>query len=443
MMRRALLAVVLVLGACTPPIAEPSPTASPTPSGSSPSALTVRATGTLVRSEATRAAADLEAAKRGAAALAAFDAAIFGQLASRDGNLVFSPYSIATALAMTRDGAVGKTREEMDGVLRASTAGDLDAAFNALDRALAKRPGSYPFGNTTVPLELGTANQLFVQRDFELAKAYLDTLASYYGAGVGVVDYHQAREDARRTINGWVSDRTKTRIPELIPQGVLNDLTRLVLVNAVYFKAKWQIPFSKPATAAAPFHRLDGTDARAQMMRLGSLPSLLYAHAPDFQVVSLPYVGGLSMVLVVPDAGKFAAVQSQMSDGATVAGALALTSRKAVDLSMPRFEFRSTAMLRDTLGKLGMPLAFTERADFSAMSPREKMLVQEVAHEAFIAVDEEGTEAAAATAVIAGVTGAPSEVVQLTVDRPFFFFIRDDETGAVLFTGRVMDPTAR
>ncbi len=447
-MRRALLAAVLVLGACTPPVAEPSPPAtpasSPVPSGpSAPSTLTVRATGTLIRSDAVRAAADLDAAKRAASALAAIDADLFSQLSKRDGNVVLSPYSIATALAMTRDGAVGKTREQMDAVLHADIAGDLDVSFNALERTLAKRPGSHPFGSTTVPLELGTANQVFAQRDAEIAKAYLDQLATYFGAGMGVVDYVRAREDARKTINQWVSDRTKARIPDLIPQGALNELTRLVLVNAVYLKAKWQLPFSKPATAAAPFHRLDGTDARVQMMRLGSLPSLLYARASEFQSVSLPYVGGLSMIVVVPDAGKFASVQSSVGDTATVRGILNMSSRQAVSFAMPKFEFRAKTMLKDTLSALGMPLAFTEAADFSAMSPTERFLIQDVAHEAFISVDEDGTEAAAATAVFVGATGAPQNIVELTVDRPFLFFIRDDETGAVLFSGRVLDPTAK
>lgn len=458
MMRRALLAVALVLAACTPPVAEPSPTVAPTSSpgssaSSGPSALTVRATGTQIRSDAARAGADLEAARRAAQAISALDADLLRQLAKRDGNLIISPYSIAAALAMTRDGAAGKTREEMDAVLHAALAGDLDAAFNSLDRTLAKPPGSYPFGNTTVPLELGTANQLYGQRDSEFGKAFLDQLATYYGAGLGVVDYKDAtaREDARKQINAWVSDRTKTRIPELIPQGVLNDLTRLVLVNAIYLKAKWQLPFDKGSTSAAPFHRLDGTDVQMQLMRAFSTPSLPYMRAPQFQAVSLPYVGGLSMTLVVPDAGQFAFVQGLLGDPGSVSSVLNATSsaeangraRRAIHVKMPKFEFRSSAMLKDTLTALGMRLAFTDGADFSAMSPREKLLIQEVAHQAFISVDEDGTEAAAATAVIAGATGLPSDIVELTVDRPFFFFIRDDETGAVLFTGRVLDPTAR
>lgn len=425
--------VVLVLGACTPPVAEPTPL---------PSGPTVRAVGQLVRSDAARAAADIDVAKRAAKGLAAFDAELYAQLTKKKGNIVYSPYSVAVALAMTRAGAAGTTREQMDAVLHTAAIGDLDLGFNAIDRALAKRPGSYPFGNSTVPLELGQANQLWSQRETEIARAYLDELATNYGSGVGVADFVRAREQARREINAWVSDRTRSRIPELIKDGVLNDLTRFVLANAIYLKAKWQMPFEKSLTAAAPFHRLDGTDARVQLMRIPTTPSLPYARAGGYQAVSLPYVGGLSMVVLVPDAGSFASVEASLRDGGRLGQAIDLPSRKAVRLALPRFTFRTAAMLKDPLEQLGMPIAFTDRADFSGIAPKERLLLQAVVHEAFIAVDEEGTEAAAATAVIGGLTSAPSEIVELTVDRPFLFFIRDDETGAILFMGRVVDPSA-
>jgi serpin B len=375
--------------------------------------------------------------------LAAFAADLYGEIAKRDGNLVFSPYSVAIALAMTRAGAAGATREEMDKVLHAALAGDVDAGLNALDQTLVARARDYPFGNTTVPLELGTANELFVQRDFEIASAYLDRLATYYGAGVGIVDYVGAREAARKTINDWVSDRTKARIPQLIPQGVLDETTRLVLTNAAYLKAKWQLPFAKAATTTAPFHRLDGGDVQVQLMHQATLPNWLYARGAGYQAVSIPYVGGLSMVLVVPDAGAFSSVEAILRDPTRLARTTALSERRAVRLAMPRFEFRTSAALKAALSRLGMPIAFTESADFSGITSREPLRIQDVAHEAFISVDEEGTEAAAATAAIVGLTGMPSDIIDLTIDRPFFFFVRDDDTGAIVFMGRVLDPIAR
>ena len=419
-MTRILLVIALLAGACAAPVTAAE----------------------FLRADLPRVAADTAAAKRAAGAIAEFDASLYTQLAKKPGNILASPYSIATALAMARAGAAGTTRQQMDAVLHTASAGDLDAAFNSLDQLLAKRNGTYPLGDKTVPLELGTANQLFAQKDAQIVQAYLDGLAKYYGTGVAIVDYTNAREEARKTINAWVSDRTKTRIPELIPQGVLNEFTRLVLVNAIYLKAKWLLPFEKTLTQGAPFHRLDGTTSTMQLMRGGSPSNRLYARGAGYQSVSLPYVGGLSMVLVVPDAGSFDAVQSSLADPAKLRAAFEPSARSAVQLAMPKFTFRTKTALKETLIALGMPIAFTDQADFSGMSVKEKFLIQDVLHEAFIAVDEDGTEAAAATAVVVGTTSLPVNVVQLTVDRPFLFAIRDDETGAILFMGRVLDPNA-
>ena len=421
-MTRALLAVLLLVTACAP---QPAAAAQ------------------FVRADLPRAAADLASAKRAAGAVAEFNAALFTHLAKESGNVVFSPYSVATALAMTRDGAKGTTRQQMDGVLHASTAGDLDAAFNSLDQLLAKRNGTYPFGDKTVTLELGTANQVFAQKDAQIVQAYLDGLAKYFGTGVAIVDYVNAREQARKTINAWVSDRTKARIPELVVPGVLNEMTRLVLVNAIYFKAKWQVPYEKTLTAPAPFHRLDGTTVNAPLMHSQrSTQDLPYARGAAYQSVSVPYIGGLSMVFIVPDAGSFTSVASGFSDPAKLRAATDLTSRATMRLVIPKFQFRTKTMLKDVLAQMGMPIAFTDQADFSLMSTAEKFVIADVAHEAFISVDEEGTEAAAATAVFMEAASAPLNVVELTVDRPFLFAIRDDETGAILFMGRVVDPAA-
>lgn len=372
-------------------------------------------------------------------AVDAFATDLYAVLARDEGNLVFSPYSAAVALAMTRAGAVGETARQMDAVLHAELVDDLDAAFNAVEQALAERPGEYPLGDQTVELELATANQLWGQLGYEFDQAFLDRLAAHYGAGMQVVDYVEEREEARRAINDWAADRTRDRIPELVPAGVLNELTRLVLTNAIYLKAPWLHPFAEGATEAAPFHRLDGSEVTAELMSLGA--RLRFGRGSGYEAVELPYVAGeLTMTVIAPDEGEFESFEDGL-DAARVGEMLDGLGDAQVRLRLPRFEFRTQAALKPALSELGMPIAFSEQADFSAMSPSgADLLIQEVLHEAFISVDEEGTEAAAATAVIAGVTSAPQLNVDLTVDRPFIFLIRDRETGATLFMGRVLDP---
>jgi serpin B len=396
----------------------------------------------LVKSDVVRATPDPKLAASAAAAIAALSADLYRELGATSGNLCCSPYSVQIALAMARVGAVGKTRDEMDRVLHASAASDLDSAINALDQELAKRTGTYPYGDKTVELELSPANQLFGQRGSTFEQPFLDRLAAMYGAGMRIVDYvsASAREQARVEINKWVSERTHDRIPELIKQGVLNELTRLVITNALYFKGKWASPFTKSLTAAAPFHRLDGSTSQAQLMSL-SARSLGYAEGKGYTAMLLPYVGGVSMLVIAPDTGSFAPVEGRLKDGSLLPEITGGIKRDAgIRLRMPKFTFRSQNALRPALSALGMPTAFSDRAEFSGISKADRMQIQDVVHEAFIAVDEEGTEAAAATAVIFGVTSAPSKTVDLTIDRPFLFAIRDDATGAILFLGRVVDP---
>jgi len=393
----------------------------------------------VVRSDAERATASAEAGQATAGSVEEFGADLYALLAQREGNLVFSPYSVAVALAMTRAGAEGETAAQMDAVLHADQASDLHGGFNAIEQALATRPGEYPMGDGRVTLELATANQLWGQRGYEFDAAFLDTLAAKYGAGLRLVDYVEATEEARTTINEWVSEQTRERIPELIPQGVIDTMTRLVLTNAIYLNAPWQHPFSEGATSPAPFHLIDGGEVQAQLMSLSG--SLAYASGDGYEAVELPYVGGsLAMLVVVPNGGAFAGVEARL-DGAFLREVTEALAGQPVNLRFPRFEFRTQAQLKPALGNLGMPSAFTDQADFSAMSTEGDLLIQDVVHEAFISVDEEGTEAAAATAVVVGATGAPMDPVELTVDRPFLFAIRDTETGALLFLGRVVDPT--
>ena len=389
-----------------------------------------------VRSSAARAPADPAAAARLGPALDAFSIDLYRQLAKRPGNLVFSPYSVAVALAMTRAGAKGETAAQMDAVLHATLAGDLNAGVNALEQALAKRPGTYKVGDQSLPLELATANRLWGQKGFAFEQPFLDQLAASYGAGMQIVDYKKAAEDARRTINAWVAARTKDRIKDLIPQGVLDGLTRLVLTNAIYLKASWT--YKLDDAVAGPFTTAEGAQVQAQLMHLGE--TLRYAKGAGYQAVALPYAGGLSMVVLVPDAGTLGSFESSL-DGAKLRSVASSLTSAHVDLWLPKFTTRTSAQLKDLLSALGMPVAFTADADFSGMTKEERLEIADVIHQAFIAVDEKGTEAAAATAVVMRATAMPAEPVTLRVDRPFLYAIQDDATGAVLFMGRVTDPT--
>ncbi len=287
-----------------------------------------------------------------------------------------------------------------------------------------------------------TANSLWGQQDTVFEQIFLDTLAANYGAGMHLVDYKTAAEEARAAINEWVADETEDKITDLIPEGGLNALTRLVLVNAVYLDATWAAQFDPELTSEGQFTTLAGDPVAASMMFQSS--SFPYASGNGWQAVELPYLRDeLAMLVVVPGAGRFTEVESRLNGGLIdeVVGQLGMGPE--VDLTMPKFEFRTQAGLSDALAGLGMPSAFDPAsADFSGMTAQEALFISDVIHEAYIAVDEEGTEAAAATAVVMRATAAPVETVELTIDRPFLFALRDRDTGALLFMGRVTDPTA-
>lgn len=397
--------------------------------------------GELVVAQVDRAEADPALGRATGEALAGFAVDLYAQLPA-EGNLVFSPYSAYVALGMARAGAVGQTRDEMSAVLHADVAGpnpgDLDGGLNAISQALAERPGEFESFEGTVTLELSTANQIWAQQGREPLDAFLQTLGREYGAGMRLVDFAGDTEGARQAINAWVSDQTRERIPMLIPMGILTPTTPLVLTNAVYLNAPWAIPFNEGATADAPFTRLDGATVDAPLMQQQT--EYAYLEGDGFQAIELDYINNeLSMVVVVPDAGAFRDVEAAL-DAETLVGLPEQMSSTEVMLRFPKFEFRVPSPLNGPLAELGMPTAFSGDADFSGIWGAPGFFISAVIHEAFIAVDEKGTEAAAATAV-AFDESAPERIVELTVDRPFLFFIRDVETGAVLFLGRVLDPT--
>jgi serpin B len=392
----------------------------------------------VVLSSVERSEADVTQAAGGSEAALQLGLDLLAVVEQTDGNVVMSPYSIQTALAMARAGAAGTTRTEMDAVLHANVAGDLDAALNAADRSLASVAGSYPVGEDAVELSLATANALWPQAGLGFEQPYLDVLASQYGAGLNVLDYRADPDAARGVINRWVSDRTEERIPELIPEGVVTVDTRLVLTNAVYLNAPWQLPFAEGATTEEPFSLVDGTSITAPLMSVTG--SFAYAAGDGYSAIELPYAGDrLTMLVIVPDAGRFDQVVSGLG-AETLVELTAGLAPSEVALRFPSFELRTQLSLKETLADLGMPTAFSGEADFSAMTTETSLAITDVVHEGFIAVDEEGTEAAAATAVVIGETALP-EYIELRVDRPFLFLLRDRVTGAPLFLGRVMNPT--
>jgi serpin B len=345
---------------------------------------------------------------------------------------------------MTYAGAAGTTAQEMAATLHFTLDGDaLHQAFNSLDTILESRSwqGKDDKGKDQGVL-VKTANSLWGQQDTVFEQIFLDTLAADYGAGIRLVDYKTAAEAARKAINDWVAAETEEKITDLIPEGALDALTRLVLVNAVYLDATWASQFDPELTEDGQFTTLAGDVVTAPMMTQSA--SLPYGRGDGWQAVELPYLrGDLAMLVIVPDQERFTDIESRLATGLideTVAG---LSEGAEVDLTMPKFEFRTQAGLSQALAALGMESAFDPAvADFSRMTTQEALFISDVIHEAYIAVDEEGTEAAAATAVIMRATAAPVEIVELKIDRPFLFALRDRETGALLFLGRVTDPTA-
>jgi serpin B len=384
-------------------------------------------------------ASDLTSLVAGNSAFA-FD--LYQQLKDKEGNLFYSPYSISLALAMTYGGARTETEEQMADALRFSLPQNrLHPAFNALALALDSR-GEGAQGKDGEGFRLNIVNAIWGQQDYPFLGDFLDLLAVNYGAGLRVLDFIGATEESRVTINDWVSDQTEGRIKDLIPAGAITTITRLVLTNAIYFNAAWEYPFEKDMTEDGIFYRLDGSEVTVPMM--SQKETFGYGEGDGYQAVELPYDGNeLSMVILLPASGRFGAFEEAL-DAAQVDGIIGGMEHRQVILTMPRFEFDSSFSLKEALSAMGMPLAFSEMADFSGMTGNRDLFIMDVVHKAFVSVDEEGTEAAAATAVIMGETAMPpSEAVEVTIDRPFIFLIRDIETGAILFVGRNQDPGAR
>ena len=352
------------------------------------------------------------------------------------GNMFYSPYSISTALAMTYAGAVGETEKQMSSTLHFTLPqNQLHPAFNELALQLASR-GQGAKGTDGKSFSLNITNALWGQQGYNIQPAFLNTLAQNYGAGMNLLDFINSPEDSRVIINNWVSDQTNNRIKDLLPRGSVDIYTRLILTNAIYFDAAWKYPFAKESTQDGTFNLLDGSTVTVPMMNHEGGYS--YSKGTGYQVVELPYDGNeIAMDIIMPDAGQFTAFESAMTAD-KISGILSGLKNSALDLTMPKFQFDSSFSLKDALTALGMPIAFTDGADFSGITGKPELSISDVVHKAFVAVDEAGTEAAAATGVI--MAGAVAHQNSLVVNQPFIFLIRDIKTGSILFIGRVLNP---
>jgi len=364
----------------------------------------------------------------------AFD--IFSSIRAKEGNLFFSPYSISSALAMTYGGAAGETASQMEKALRFTGGQELThRAFSELGERMAEIQKE---GN----VELSIANSIWPQSGYPFLKEYLSLLDENYGVEITPLDYAREPEPSRERINGWVEEITKEKIKELIPQGSIDPLTRMVLVNAIYFKGNWEDQFDPEATEEAPFTLSSGKEVNAPLMsRSGNYK---YAELPGFQMIELPYAGrDLSMIVLLPDTDTpLSSLEKKMTLENFETWKKFLKEERVI-LFLPKFRITwGTVSLVETLHSLGMVDAFSSsKANFSGMDGRPDWLyITDVLHKAFVDVNEEGTEAAAATAVVVGARSVAAPPVVFRADRPFLFIIQENSTGNILFMGRVNEP---
>jgi serpin B len=363
-------------------------------------------------------------------------------------NTAASPLGLALALAMVYAGARGQTERQMAETLGYPRDAAVHAAFGEIQRRLDDAGKHTGRPDDAEPFALALANAVWGQADYPFAPAYRETLATHYGDALREVDYRSDPEGARATINEWVADETRGHIENLLPPGAVDTLTRLVLVNAVYFQADWKHPFESNETSPGSFTALDGTEHAVPMM--SQRREWAYAERDGTKAVELPYVGDeVSMLVVLPPAGAFESVADSLDAKTLATLADATEPRPGVRVALPRFEFEWGQDLAGTLAALGMPDAFdADAADFGKITvaneqvaeAREDIALDGVYHEAYVAVDEAGTEAAAATGATMGTVSIPPTAAEFVADRPFLFAIRHRPTGAILFLGRVVDP---
>ncbi len=355
---------------------------------------------------------------------------LYNKINSNQDNVFYSPYSISTALAMTYEGTKGQTAEEMKQVFHFPENNILRINSAAIYNEINKKDKNY---------ELKTGNALWVQEDYPFLEDYITRIEQYYGGKAAGLNFKTQTEKSRQTINKFIEEQTNNKIKDLIPKGVLNSLTRLVLTNAIYFKGDWEWQFDKSDTRKMDFEISEDNVIQTDMMFMEpDKADFNYADLEKLQILELPYKDNeLSMLILLPKedlenlgeltSEKLNKYKSQM------------TETKLDSIYLPKFEFDTKYFMKQILSDLGMPTAFNN-ADFSGMDGTQDLIISEVIHQAYVKVDEKGTEAAAATAVVVGITSVgPSKVFK--ADHPFVFIIQEKNTGNILFMGRVMNPS--
>jgi serpin B len=367
-------------------------------------------------------------------AMNAFTTASYKQLSPGDANLILSPFNIATALSMALAGARGQTAEEMQSVLYLHYDPAYDSALGSLLADLNKA------GNTGGN-ELYTANGLWVQKGLAIQAAFENTLTSNYQAPIRPLDFIANPEAARSQINAWTKDHTKGKSKDLLPAGSLDAHTRLVLTSAIYFYGKWQDPFVTSRTQPAPFTLPTGATIEANFMNQTS--HFGYAETPSSQILEMRYAGtGIAFDVLLPTTRTGLPDLEKSLTFEHLTGWLGNLATRNVQVSLPKFCAESEFSLRKELSTMGMPTAFSDKADFSGIDPKRGLAISEVVHKAFVDVSEQGTEAAAATGITMRATAMrmPEQAVVFRADHPFIFLIRDTRAGVVLFIGRLINP---
>jgi len=358
----------------------------------------------------------------------------YQQIKDEGENIFFSPYSISTALAMTYEGARSRTAQEMQSV------------FHFPEEANVRQPAMAKIYNQINKVdkkyELNTANALWAQQDYSFLEEYINLIGQYYGGRVTNLDFIEETEKSRKTINDWVAEQTKDKILDLIPAGVLNALTRLVLTNAIYFKGQWLTQFDEKDTLEEDFRISPEKTIKMPMMRLtGEETKFNYGQTEELQILEMPYdEEELSMLILLPEEDGLSALEESLNLE-NIDQWRNMLNQQPVNVFMPKFTFETKYFLCQTLQEMGLPTAFSKQADFSGMDGTKNLFISKVIHQAFVEVNEEGTEAAAATAVVMELESIGPSIAVFRADHPFIFLIQDNQSGNILFLGRVVNPS--